>query len=234
VQTQSPAEIATGMPGSPADPDFDLAIRVKNVDVDYRTIVNPRANTLRHTLTGLGRRSSDRKVRMIHAVRGVSFDVPHGSVLGIIGANGAGKSTIMRAIAGILPPSQGEIVVNGRISTLLALGVGFNGQLSGRGGVKETAFSGVFPTVRALRERGAEVTVADPMYTDEELRALGFEPYPAGSPVDAAIIQTDHAEYRRLSPEDLPGIKTLIDGRRVTDAAAWAGVRRRLIGAGGR
>ena len=122
-------------PEAAGDPDYDLAIRVKNVNVDYRTIVNPRANTLRHTLTGLGRRSSDRKVRMIHAVRGVSFDVPHGSVLGIIGANGAGKSTIMRAMAGILPPSEGEIVVNGRISTLLALGVGFNGQLSGRDNV---------------------------------------------------------------------------------------------------
>jgi nucleotide sugar dehydrogenase len=103
-----------------------------------------------------------------------------------------------------------------------------------RGGVKETAFSGVFPTVRALRERGAEVRVADPMYTDEELRALGFEPYEPGTPVDAAIIQTDHAEYRRLTPQDLPGIRILIDGRRITDAAAWTGVRRRLIGAGDR
>jgi teichoic acid transport system ATP-binding protein len=115
--------------------DRDLAIRVKNVKVDYRTIVNPRANTLRHTLTNLGRKSNDRKVRYIHAVRGVSFDVEHGQVLGIIGANGAGKSTMMRAMAGILPPSSGEIVVNGRISVLLALGVGFNGQLSGRDNV---------------------------------------------------------------------------------------------------
>lgn len=113
-----------------------LAIRVKDVHVDYRTIVDPRANTLRHVATRLGRGGGGgRAVRMIHAVRGVSFDVEHGSVLGIIGANGAGKSTIMRAIAGILPPSSGEIVVNGRISTLLALGVGFNGQLSGRDNV---------------------------------------------------------------------------------------------------
>lgn len=118
-----------------ADLDRELAIRVKDVKVDYRTIVNPRANTLRHTLTGLGRKSNDRKVRYIHAVRGVTFDVKHGSVLGIIGANGAGKSTMMRAMAGILPPSEGEIVVNGRISVLLALGVGFNGQLSGRDNV---------------------------------------------------------------------------------------------------
>jgi nucleotide sugar dehydrogenase len=103
-----------------------------------------------------------------------------------------------------------------------------------RGGVKETAFSGVFPTVQALRERGAEVRVADPMYTDEELRALGFEPYEPGTPVDAAIVQTDHAEYRRLAPQDLPGVRILIDGRRITDAASWEGVRRRLIGAGNR
>jgi teichoic acid transport system ATP-binding protein len=131
----SSVSVSEAAPATHGDPDYDLAIRVKDVKVDYRTIVNPRANTLRHTLTGLGRRGGDRKVRMIHAVRGVSFDVAHGSVLGIIGANGAGKSTIMRAIAGILPPSEGEIVVNGRISTLLALGVGFNGQLSGRDNV---------------------------------------------------------------------------------------------------
>jgi nucleotide sugar dehydrogenase len=101
-----------------------------------------------------------------------------------------------------------------------------------RGGVKETAFSGVFPTVEALKERGAEVFVGDPMYTDEEIRALGFTPYDAASPVDAAIIQTDHVEYRTLTPADLPGVSTLIDGRRITDPAAWIGVRRRLIGAG--
>jgi ABC-type polysaccharide/polyol phosphate transport system ATPase subunit len=127
-------------PAAPAekaqDPDYRYAIRVKDVNVDYRTIIDPRANTLRHTVTQFGRKGGNgRQVRLIHAVRGVSFEVEHGSVLGIVGANGAGKSTIMRAIAGILPPSSGEIVVNGRISTLLALGVGFNGQLSGRDNV---------------------------------------------------------------------------------------------------
>jgi len=101
-----------------------------------------------------------------------------------------------------------------------------------RGGVKETAFSGVFPTVEALKQRGAEVVVGDPMYTDAEIRALGFEPHEPGSSVDAVIIQTDHVEYRTLTPADFPGIRTLIDGRRITDAAAWTGVRRRLIGAG--
>ena len=103
-----------------------------------------------------------------------------------------------------------------------------------RGGVKETAFSGVFPTVDALKKRGAEVVVADPMYTEDEIRALGFTPYIVGSgeSVDAAIIQTDHVEYRTLARADLPGVGTLIDGRRITDPAAWQGVRRRMIGAG--
>ena len=132
--TSAPALAPTVGP-TEAELDRALSIRVKNVKVDYRTIVNPRANTLRHTLTNLGRKTNDRKVRYIHAVRGVSFDVAHGQVLGIIGANGAGKSTMMRAMAGILPPSEGEVVVNGRISVLLALGVGFNGQLSGRDNV---------------------------------------------------------------------------------------------------
>jgi nucleotide sugar dehydrogenase len=102
-----------------------------------------------------------------------------------------------------------------------------------RGGVKETAFSGVFPAVEALKARGAVVLVADPMYTEEEISALGFEPYTPGSPVDAAIIQTDHREYRKLGPDELPGVKTVVDGRRITDPDAWKGVRVRMIGGGG-
>jgi len=99
-----------------------------------------------------------------------------------------------------------------------------------RGGVKETAFSGVFPAVEALKARGAEVSVHDPMYTDEELRSLGFTPYTLGTPVDAAVLQADHAEYAQLTPADLPGVKVLVDGRDRTDPARWAGVRRIVIG----
>lgn len=105
------------------------AVRIENLSVTYRTSyeTNP---TLRTALTRLGRRQ--RAVREIEAVRDVSFDVPHGEVMGIVGANGAGKSTLMRTVAGILPPTEGRIEVDGRVSTLLALGVGFNRDLSGR------------------------------------------------------------------------------------------------------
>ena len=101
-----------------------------------------------------------------------------------------------------------------------------------RGKVKETAFSGVFPTVEALREAGAEVLVHDPMYTDDELAGFGWDPYHLGEQVDVAIVQADHPEYRELTAADLPGLRLLLDGRRATDAAKWTGVPRLTIGGG--
>ncbi len=68
----------------------------------------------------------------MQAVKNVSFEVAEGTSLGIIGANGAGKSTLVRTLAGILTPTSGRIEVHGKISSLLALGVGFNANLSGR------------------------------------------------------------------------------------------------------
>ncbi|WP_296143867.1 nucleotide sugar dehydrogenase [uncultured Corynebacterium sp.] len=99
-----------------------------------------------------------------------------------------------------------------------------------RGGVKETAFSGIFATVDALRQRGANVKVHDPMYSDEELEAFGWEPYHEGESAAAAIIQADHKEYAELTPADIPGVKVLFDGRSVTDPQKWDGVPRLTIG----
>lgn len=99
-----------------------------------------------------------------------------------------------------------------------------------RGGVKETAFSGVFGAVEALKSRGATPVVHDPLYTDDELTALGFAPYHLGEPVDAVVVQADHDEYRSLTADDLPGVKAFIDGRRVSSAEQWPGVPYRVIG----
>jgi nucleotide sugar dehydrogenase len=101
-----------------------------------------------------------------------------------------------------------------------------------RGKVKETAFSGVFPTVDALRAAGAQVLVQDPMYTDEELEGFGWQPYHLGENVDVAIVQADHPEYSKLAPADLPGVRLLLDGRRVTNPALFVGVPRITIGGG--
>jgi nucleotide sugar dehydrogenase len=101
-----------------------------------------------------------------------------------------------------------------------------------RGKVKETAFSGVFPTVDALRAAGAQVLVQDPMYTDEELEGFGWQPYHLGENVDVAIVQADHPEYSKLTPADLPGVRLLLDGRCVTNPALFVGVPRITIGGG--
>jgi ABC-type polysaccharide/polyol phosphate transport system ATPase subunit len=104
-------------------------IRVEDVSVTYRTSLDA-APTLKGTVLRLGRRES--VVREIEALKNVSFEVPEGQVLGVVGANGAGKSTLMRTVAGILPPNSGRVEVHGRVSTLLALGVGFNRKMTGR------------------------------------------------------------------------------------------------------
>ena len=102
---------------------------MQDVSVTYRTSLDA-APTLKSTVLRLGRR--EKVVREIRALRDVSFEVPEGQVLGVVGANGAGKSTLMRTVAGILPPNSGRVEVHGRVSTLLALGVGFNRKMTGR------------------------------------------------------------------------------------------------------
>jgi ABC-type polysaccharide/polyol phosphate transport system ATPase subunit len=106
-----------------------LAVKVEHLSITYRTTFE-RVPTFKEAIVRFGR--GERALKEVRAVDDVSFEVPEGTSLGIIGNNGAGKSTLMRALAGILPPTAGRIEVRGRITPLLALGVGFNNNLSGR------------------------------------------------------------------------------------------------------
>jgi UDP-N-acetyl-D-mannosaminuronate dehydrogenase len=98
--------------------------------------------------------------------------------------------------------------------------------------VKETAFSGVFATVEALRAHGASPVVQDPLFTAGELAALGLEPYRDGQHADAAILQADHEEYRDLTPAALPGVTVVLDGRGMLSGADWPGVAVVRLGSG--
>jgi ABC-type polysaccharide/polyol phosphate transport system ATPase subunit len=109
--------------------DDGYSIVVDRVSVTYRTSIEGKP-TLRSTIGRLGRRQ--RIVREVDALKNVNFRIKRGAVYGIVGANGAGKSTLMRTVTGILPPTEGRVEVKGRVSTLLALGVGFNKELTGR------------------------------------------------------------------------------------------------------
>ena len=66
------------------------------------------------------------------ALSDVTVQVRPGEILGVIGANGAGKSTLMKVIAGILPPTQGRVVVRGHVAAMIELGAGFSLDLTGR------------------------------------------------------------------------------------------------------
>lgn len=108
------------------------SIEVRRLGVRYNLRLN-RKNTVRETFKNLA--SRNRGPRHFWALRDVSFRVDHGETLAVIGPNGAGKSTLLQVLAGIVEPTEGEILVNGRISSLLTLGAGFDMELSGRDNV---------------------------------------------------------------------------------------------------
>lgn len=101
-----------------------------------------------------------------------------------------------------------------------------------RGNVKETAFSGVYEVEKQLLSRGALVFVNDPLYTDEELTNLGFNPYHFGESVDAIIIQANHSEYLKLKQSDFPNLRTILDGRGIFRGLVWPNVRIHVLGDG--
>lgn len=102
-----------------------IAIEVKNLCVDYRDLGA-------YSIKRMFLRGKKRRVEDFHAVKNVSFTVNKGEILGIIGKNGCGKSTMLRTIAGIMAPNGGTIDLHGNTVSLLSIGVGFNKNISGR------------------------------------------------------------------------------------------------------
>ena len=105
------------------------AIDVRNVTMEYR-LTYERNQTLKEAVLGW-LRGERARVETLRALDAVSFSASPGEVLGIIGKNGSGKSTLLRLLAGILAPTSGEITVRGRTTTIIDLGAGMQGDLSG-------------------------------------------------------------------------------------------------------
>lgn len=101
----------------------EIAISVNDLHVYYRDM-----NRFSLKKGGLKSRGSG---KIFKAVKGVTFEVPKGQILGICGKNGSGKSTLLRAISGIFSADKGSINLHGNSISLLSIGVGFQKQLTG-------------------------------------------------------------------------------------------------------
>jgi ABC-type polysaccharide/polyol phosphate transport system ATPase subunit len=106
-----------------------LRIRFEDVVQRFR-VIQERPDTLREVFARLTRARS--RSYAYEALRGISFDIWDGDLVGIIGRNGSGKSTILKLIAGVYKPSAGQLTVNGRVAALIELGAGFHPELTGR------------------------------------------------------------------------------------------------------
>lgn len=103
----------------------DIAIEVNDLWIGYKNI---QAYSIKKSLLRLKKAH----VEEFQAVRGVSFVVPKGEILGIIGKNGSGKSTMLKALGGIFSPDKGTIDLKGHSVSLLSIGVGFQKEVTGR------------------------------------------------------------------------------------------------------
>lgn len=134
-------------------PDTTPAIRVSDVSKTYRLWPSPGARLLYPLLVRLARRgrrllprvaealqhAAERRLHTHVALKGVSFELPHGRALGIVGLNGSGKSTLLQIVAGVMAPSSGCVQISGRVAALLELGSGFNPELTGRENIRINA-----------------------------------------------------------------------------------------------
>ena len=101
----------------------EAAITVKNLHISYRGI---KKFSIKRSLF---KKKNNKEI--FEAVKGISFEVEKGKILGFIGKNGSGKSTTLRALAGIFSPDKGTINLHGNTVSLLSIGVGFQNKLTG-------------------------------------------------------------------------------------------------------
>jgi ABC-type polysaccharide/polyol phosphate transport system ATPase subunit len=110
-----------------------VAIAVRDVHKTYRRYGRRKHfATLKSALLAGSVLRDVRPDEVLHALRGVSFDVAAGRTFGVIGRNGSGKSTLLKLMAGIGKPTTGTVSVDGRVSALIELGAGFHPEISGR------------------------------------------------------------------------------------------------------
>lgn len=178
------------------------------------------------------------------ALLDISFEVYKGETFGIIGRNGAGKSTALGLIAGVLKPSKGRVIVNGRISPLLELGAGFHFELTGREnimlngvllGLTRAEVKKKIDEIIEFSELGAFIDQPIRTYSSGMLARLGFS---VVSSLDPEILLIDEIlavgdmEFQKKCTDRMMGFKNsgvtmvfvshnMVDVLQICDRVVW-------------
>ncbi|MCA1828158.1 MAG: ABC transporter ATP-binding protein [Myxococcales bacterium] len=155
-------------------------IRIRDAGVSYR-LYRERVTTLKEAVVQRFRHL--RSAEMFWALRNVSLTIPPGDAIAFVGHNGSGKSTLLKTIAGVLQPSEGEVLVQGRISPMIELGAGFDSELTGRDniylngallGFSRKQMEAKFDGIVAFAELGDFIDMPIKNYSSGMYARLGF------------------------------------------------------------
>ncbi len=220
---QSAAPLCPGEALSGIESADVIGIRVSNLGKCYRIYNNPRDRLKQFVVPRLQRlvgKIPRQYSREFWALQDVSFEVKKGECLGIIGRNGCGKSTLLQIIAGILAPTTGSVIVNGRIAALLELGSGFNPEFTGREnvymngavmGLSRAEIDNKFDAIAAFADIGAFIDQPMKIYSSGMFIRLAFTCATAVEPdiliVDEALAVGDGAFIHKC----MARIKSLAD-----------------------
>lgn len=163
----------------------EYAIEVENLCIQYKGL---KSFSIKNSLFS-GKRN---KAEVVEAVKNVSFKVEKGEILGIVGKNGSGKSTMLRAIAGIFSPNSGTIDLHGHSVSLLSIGVGFQKELSGRENILLSGLLLGF-TEEQIREKEEDIIAFSELgkFIDSPVRTYSSGMYSKLAFSITAILETD-------------------------------------------
>lgn len=157
------------------------AVEIRDLGIRYDLRLTKRT-TLKGSLAGMLKRDHGRE-NHFWALRHLNLRLDHGESLAVIGPNGAGKSTLLLAMAGILSPTEGEILTYGRVSTLLTLGAGFETELTGRDnidlagaflGIEQRQMDALTPAIIEFADIGKFIDAPVKTYSSGMRARLGF------------------------------------------------------------
>ena len=155
-------------------------IRIRDAGVSYR-LYREKVTTLKEAVVNRFRHL--KSAEMFWALRHISLTIHPGEAIALVGHNGSGKSTLLKTIAGVLQPSEGEVLVQGRISPMIELGAGFDPELTGRDniylngallGFSRRQMEGKFDRIVAFAELGDFIDMPIKNYSSGMYARLGF------------------------------------------------------------